>query len=167
MSDPGNFRDTQYAFAAHIRDPSANPAPDAIEDRRMAIYRELFFNNVHGFISNGFPVLRSLYDEAEWTALVRDFFSRHRCETPYFLEISREFLDYLQSEYRPGESDPPFLFELAHYEWVELALSISTAAAVLAGTDQDGDLLEGHPVMSPLAWLLTPMTKLPVSWPLA
>ena len=45
MSAP-DFRQVQREFAAHLRDPANNPAPGNIEERRLAIYRELFFNNV-------------------------------------------------------------------------------------------------------------------------
>ena len=82
------FQQVQYAFAAHIRDPGQNPPPPGIEDRRLQIYRELFYNNVEGFLSSGFPVLRSLMTNEDWHAMARDFFSRHRCHTPYFLQIS-------------------------------------------------------------------------------
>ena len=37
-----SFIDTQYQFAAFLRDPDNQPVPDNIEPRRMAIYRELF-----------------------------------------------------------------------------------------------------------------------------
>ncbi len=53
------FQQKQYAFAAHIRDPENNPAPDGVEDRRMAIYRELFFNNLHNLLGSTFPVIKS------------------------------------------------------------------------------------------------------------
>ena len=56
----------QYAFAAHIRDPERHPAPTDIEDRRMQIYRDLFFNNVNRFLSSSFPVIRKLYDDDDW-----------------------------------------------------------------------------------------------------
>ena len=56
MADPERLRDLQLAFAAHIRDPQNRPAPAGIEDRRMAIYRELFFNNVRDLLGRGFPV---------------------------------------------------------------------------------------------------------------
>ena len=150
-----DFKHTQYEFAAHIRNPDDNPLPAGIEDRRMGIYRELFFNNVEGFLSSSFPVLRSLYNDKEWLELARSFFHLHRCQTPYFLEISREFIDYLQTEHKTRECDPPFIFELAHYEWAELALSVSEQEINMQDIDAEGDLLEGHPVMSPLAWLLT------------
>ena len=40
MADNSDFQAKQFAFAAHIRDPQHVAAPDGIEDRRMAIYRE-------------------------------------------------------------------------------------------------------------------------------
>lgn len=118
----------------------------------MAIYRDLFYNNVEGFIANTFPVLRSLLDDTAWHAMVRDYFSGHRAQTPYFLEIPREFLAWLERERTPREDDLPFLQELAHYEWVELALSVSEETLDAADVDRDGDLLESVPVLSPLAW---------------
>ncbi len=151
-SKPG-FIDQQYAFAAHIRDPRTHPPPAGIEERRLAIYRELFFNNVEGFLASSFPVLKRLLDEARWLALARDFFARHHCHSPLFLEIPREFLAYLEQERGEPAGDPPFMRELAHYEWVELALSIAEDTA-LGEIDPQGDLLAGRPVLSTLAWPL-------------
>ena len=119
-----NFKATQNAFMQHIRDPQNNKFP-GIEDRRLAIYRELFFNNIEGFVSSAFPVLRSLYSDKQWQALVRTFFVEHDCQSPYFLQISEEFLAFISNEYQANENDPPYMLELAHYEWVELALSIA------------------------------------------
>jgi uncharacterized protein len=148
------FKRVQYAFAAHLRDPTRHPAPPDVEDRRMKIYRELFYNNVEDFIAGAFPVLRSLYDDAAWHRMLRDYFARHRAHTPFFHRIAEEFLQYLQDERAPQPEDPPFLLELAHYEWVELALSVSEEDINTAGIDPDGDLLDGVPMLSPLAWTL-------------
>ncbi|MDK2598029.1 DNA-binding domain-containing protein [Pseudoalteromonas obscura] len=119
-----SFHQVQADFVAHIKDPQNFEKPSDVEDRRMQVYRELFFNNVEGFIASAFPVLKSLYDNDDWLALVRQFFAQHKCETPYFLEISQEFLRYLDEEYNTTETDPTFMYELAHYEWVELNVSI-------------------------------------------
>ncbi|BBN82050.1 DUF2063 domain-containing protein [Pseudoalteromonas sp. A25] len=119
-----SFIDVQNAFMAHIRDPQNVSGPSHIEDRRLNIYRELFFNNIEGFVSSAFPVLKSLYNETDWQGLVRQFFVTHNCQTPYFLEISREFLLFLQFEYEPTPSDPSFMLELAHYEWAELDVAV-------------------------------------------
>lgn len=102
----------------------------------MAIYRELFFNNVEGFVSNCFPVLRSLTDDSDWRALVRDFYARHVSHSPLFSEIPAEFLSYLEQE-KPAELAPtwPFLLELAHYEWLELVAQIATDELPAAATE--------------------------------
>ncbi len=148
------FMDCQYAFAAHIRDPQQVPIPEDVEDRRMGIYRELLYNNVQDFMASGFPVLRRLYRDDDWHAMIRDYFARHKAHTPLFPQMPREFLTYLESERGEHPEDPPFLTELAHYEWVELALSVDEREIDLTHVDPDGDLLLGVPILSPLAWPL-------------
>lgn len=152
MPERSPFQDKQYAFAAHLRDPDNVPAPGGIEDRRMAVYRELFFNNLFSLLGTFFPVLRKIYGDAGWRHLVRQFMKHHKAETPYFLKLPEEFLTFLQQSYAPREDDFAFLSELAHYEYVELALSISTDENDLDGVDPEGDLLAGVPVKSVLAW---------------
>lgn len=118
------FQQTQLDFINHIKDPEHAAFNYDIEDRRLNIYRDLFFNNVIGFLSSGFPVLESIYSEENWRLLARQFFSTHDCRSPYFIDISKEFVEYLDSEHQANDFDPPFLQELAHYEWLELALSV-------------------------------------------
>ncbi len=144
----------ERAFADHIRNPEHSPAPQDVEPRRMAIYRDLFFNNIRGFLEQGFPVLHSLMSEDSWNSLVRDFMSSHSCQTPLFAELSQEFLSYLEKQQTQAVLPLPFMWELAHYEWVELALTISEVEKVDGPVDPNGDLLLSHPVLSPLAWPL-------------
>lgn len=153
MSDQ-TFKKIQYQFTAHLRDPENNPAPEGIEDRRLGIYRDLLYNNIEGFLSSGFPVIRSIYKDENWHRMVRDFFAHHQSQSPYFLEISQEFLAYLQDEREARPEDPAGLLELAHYEWVELALNVSDESIDMNSIDANGDLLAGHPVLSPVAWPL-------------
>ena len=119
-----SFRETQHAFMAHIKNPQVHAFDEGIEDRRLNVYRELFFNNIIGFLNSGFPVLQSLYSESDWQQLARKFFSQHHCRSPYFIDISKEFVEFLSSEYQLTDSDPVFMCELAHYEWLELDLSV-------------------------------------------
>ena len=152
---PENLHSLQTAFAAHIRDPENHPAPADVEDRRMEIYRQLYFNNINTFLSSNFPVLRRLYEDKAWKQLVRDFCIEHRCHTPLFPELPKEFLRYLQEGRLDRAGDPPFLLELAHYEWVELALSLDDNELDDIPCNPDGDLMEEVPVLSPLAWPLS------------
>ncbi len=150
----------QNALAAHIRDPERVPPPAGIEERRLKIYRELFFNNVDGLLAGNFPVLRKIYGDAGWATLIRAFYRDHDCKTPLFTELAREFLRYLDTRASTDKSrdarrdDPPWLRELAHYEWIELALQISEARSDEIAHSLDGDLLDGRPLVSPLAWPL-------------
>ena len=145
----------QTAFAAHIRDPENEPAPAGVEDRRMKIYRDLFFNNIQTMLAGNFPVLRALHTEQDWLGLIREFYAHYRCHTPLFTEIAREFLRYLQDFRETGEEDPPFLLELAHYEWVEMALELDEKDLAEIATNPEGDLLANPPLLSPLAWPLS------------
>jgi len=149
-----SFQQSQLEFAAHLRDPSVYPAPIDIEDRRMNIYRDLIYNNIESFLSTGFPILRSITDDSHWHQMVRDFVSRHRSHTPYFLEISQEFLRYLQEERETNTADHPFMLELAHYEWVELAMDVLPEDFPENQRVVD-DVLDSVPIVSPLAWKLS------------
>ena len=58
----------------------------------------------------------------------------------------------MQYVYQPADDDYPFLTELAHYEFGELARRVSANENDLAGVDPNGDLLTGVPVKSVLSW---------------
>lgn len=149
------FQRQQLAFTAHIRDPEHAPLPDGIPARRMAVYTEIFFNNINDQLTSNFPVLRQIISDERWNAMVRDFMARHRSSTPLFTEVAQEFLEYLQAEREPHSGDWPFMLELAHYEYVELAVAISVADEQLGEFDPNGDLLTGCPVVTPTAWNLS------------
>ncbi|MCB1836212.1 MAG: putative DNA-binding domain-containing protein [Alcanivoracaceae bacterium] len=149
-----SFQDTQNALAAWLRDPDNRPAPPGIEQRRLNIYRDLVYNNIEGFLRNGFPALHSLLEASLWHQLARDFIARHACDSPYFVDISRHFVEFLQASEGWLARLPPWALELAHYEWMEVAVDIADAGDWQAGADADGDLLVGAPVLSPVACLL-------------
>lgn len=119
------FQSIQYAFADAIRHQGSGQAFGNVTAERMDLYRELIYHNLERFLAGGFPVLKSVLDECQWHALVRDFLRRHRSTTPYFSGIPEEFLLFLGTERVDHADDPPFALELAHYEWVELALAIA------------------------------------------
>ncbi|WP_233998851.1 DNA-binding domain-containing protein [Microbulbifer pacificus] len=154
------FSVVQREFTAHLRHPLEHPAPASIEDRRTGIYRDLIYNNIESFIASGFPVLRSILTDNHWHNMVRDFVHRHTSASPYFLQISEEFLHYLQrerAEHPASADDPPFMLELAHYEWVELALDVSNEEfpTGLPPEPERAQILDRVPVVSPLAWSLS------------
>lgn len=141
------LREQQYVLARHLRDPGRHPPPPGIEERRLKIYRELFFHSLESLLSGTFPVIRQTLPKAQWLALVRSFYADYRSQTPLFTRIAEEFVGFLQQH--ASDDMPPWLPELAHYEWVELHLDLMDAQD--PAHDADGDLLDGVPVLSSLA----------------
>ncbi len=137
------------ALACHVRDPGTHPGPPGIEPRRLKIYSDLVYNNLDGLLAGNFPVIRKTLGDAGWRTLVRGFLARHHSHTPLFTELGRELIAFIEAKPDPGR---PWLAELAHYEWAELGLQLSDA--VMPPHDPEGDLLDGVPLLSPLAWPL-------------
>ena len=153
------FQQLQKQFAGHIRNPQnttyAPAGQTAIEPRRLQAYQELFFNNLEGFFSQMFPVCVEVLGSERWMQIIREYMIKHNSRTPLFHELGEEFLGFLQSEFEPVKSDPVFLLELAHYEWVELALSVSTDVGFSPmAMPEEGLSLDAKYRLSPLAWPL-------------
>ncbi|WP_342247064.1 HvfC family RiPP maturation protein [Pseudomonas sp. OTU5201] len=146
------LHDQLMSMARYVRDPQHNAPPPGIEARRMAVYRQLFFGNVESLLAGGFPVLRASLGQKQWQALIESFYADYRCQTPLFTEISGEFVDYLAEGGADAQGLPPWSVELAHYEWVEAALLLSDRRE--PAHDPEGDLLDGVPLLSNLAWPL-------------
>ena len=151
-----DFQDFQRAFARHIRDPQRAPRPAGVPARRMAVYNELLFNNICGFLDTCFPVCRATLGEKRWRRLNREFFRDWPSHTPWFREIPREFVRYL-NETAINLPLPAWFAELAHYEWVELAVDIMDSPAPPHAPD--GDLMLGKPVLNPT------LMNLSYQWP--
>ena len=149
-----DFQQVQHTFTQHMRDPERYPAPDDVEDRRMAIYRRLFFNNVCSFLGNSFPVLRKIYDTESWEKLIREYFSHHVAHTPLFPRMPGEFVQYLQTEREPQAHDPDYLAELAHYEWVGMSLRFDGREIDNLQYESQGDVMQDIPCLNPLVELL-------------
>ncbi len=152
--DSKSFIETQTCFTNFIRNPQQHPMPEDIKPERILMYRELLFNNVNSFLVSNFPVLHEILDANRWFEIAQEFFSRHHCDTPYFSEIPEEFINYLQDEKPVNENDPPFMLELAHYEWVEMALSISKEELIASSQAFLDSPCDFPLYLSALAWPL-------------
>lgn len=147
------FQQVQKQMTDWLRDPDSHPAP-AVEQRRLDIYRELFFNNVCDFVETAYPVLKRLLPEEEWSALLKDFFAGHRCQSPYFRDISLEFRTWMESSRKELMAARPWVQELLHYEWFELAAECAETDEEGREADPDGNLLNGVPLTGSYVWPL-------------
>lgn len=153
MNKPSLFQQ-QTTLGQYLRDPDVNPPPGEMDPARAQVYRDLVFNNLSSLLSGTFPVLIRILGQEHWRSLVRSFLRDYRARTPKFGEIAQEFVEFLAADPRVlTEGDwPPFMVELAHYEWVEMALQQSEETPLAVG---DAGLLLHRPLhVSPLAWPL-------------
>lgn len=145
---PERLARLQKRFADHIRDPDNNPAPDGIEERRLAIYRRLFFNNLSSLFGVNFPVARKTLPDDRWRALIRAFMVEHRASTPLFPEIGREFVRFL-SDHPEHVAEWPWLPEVCHWQFLGTCVRNDDADLDDLAADPDGDPVAQVPVVNP------------------
>jgi len=166
------FQQLQLQMTEMIRCPEKSPYQGEeigglpVEPRRLAIYQSLFLNNVCDFMSSVFPVLSEILGEQQIEKLARDFLKQHRAQTPLFHELGQEFLQFLSqflSQYPADGCEktlPPWAFELAHYEWVELALMV-------AEEESDACFKVDRAHVTEASTEQTPLQLCPTAWPLS
>jgi hypothetical protein len=145
------FQRYQLQFANHIRDPQRRSKPAKVDAQRMRIYTEIVFNNLYGSVSACFPVAQKVLGKRAWVKLVKDFFAEHPSASPLFRQIPEEFLRYIETR----KDLPLYLYSLAHYEWIELAVATADAEVDMALVDTENDLLDGIPIFTAAYALLS------------
>ena len=152
--DKSGLLHQQTTMGLYLRDPEHNAPPTGMDPARAQVYRDLVFTNLSSLLSGTFPVLVKIIGNERWGSLVRIFLRDYRARTPKFGEIAQEFVEFLAigPEALGDGAWPPFMVELAHYEWVEMVLQQSDAEPLVVG---DAALLLDRPLqVSPLAWPL-------------
>ena len=147
-ADEPSFQAIQRTLAAYVRAPATASPPAGVDAGRLRVYVDICHTNIEGFLARTFHVAKSVTPAAHWHAMARDFYQRHRCESPYFHDIPKAFLDYLEE--RDVAADAPFLRELCHFEWVGRMLD-RLDVALPPPTPPPAALLDGHFTVSPLA----------------
>ena len=143
-----DFQRYQHAFTAHIRDPENNPKPNNVDEERMAVYRQGVYNNIFESASVCFPICQKTVGEQDWNIIIKRFVASHHASSPIFRDIPQELVSFLETDAKT----PDYIKQLAHYEWVELAVSaLQTEKALLSETT---DFLNEVPVLAPAHMLL-------------
>lgn len=147
-----DFQHYQHAFTAHIRDPKNNPKPNDVNEERMAVYREGVYKNIFESASICFPVCQAILSEQEWDSIIRKFVANHHASSPFFRDIPQELVTFLNAD----TDTPDYIKQLAHYEWVELAISMQQTDTILnnIALSNTTDLLNEVPVLTPAHMLL-------------
>lgn len=148
------FQTAQRALARHLRNPAEYPAP-ALPEERLAVYRHAVRHNIAEFLASNYPRLKDVMETSVWDALVDDYLAHHPARTAAFSRLPGEFLEFLKA--RGGHSTyPPYIEELAHFEWLENHLCCDERALPEpASLDLQGDLLRDEIIVNPVHALVT------------
>ena len=113
----------QCEFGDYIR-KQKHDNTDTVPARVGQLYQNLIYNNVSGFVNQCFPITRSIIEThfgiSVWQNLIKDFLKHGDMASPYFSEITEQFVGYLTDDVLTKFDLPIYLSEFAHYEWVEL-----------------------------------------------
>lgn len=132
--DLPDYQRIQQQFANYIRDPANNTAPPGVEQRRMDIYKRIFFNNLASFCAKSFKSFRPFVDDDQWDKLIRGFMREHVCSSPYFKDIPLAFIEYLEESDRDS-TDYPFMSEMCHLDAMRMQLRLAPDAPRCANLD--------------------------------
>lgn len=106
--------------------------------------------SVEETLNECYSVSKSILSDSQWEHLIQDFVQKLTGHNLLHSNLIEEFLYYLKEEANL-ESYPPFLVELAHFEWIDFDLK---TAEIHFEYDKSGDCLNDIPIISPLAELL-------------
>lgn len=113
------FQKKQQQFINAIR--MQNAAENlTIEPERMALYQDLIFTTNSEIMRTAFPVLYAVLGEKQWRELIKSYLRDFKNPTTIFHEIPKYFVAYLKDSNKVSLD----LLELAHYEWLELHVSL-------------------------------------------
>ncbi len=111
----------QQAFCTRLRGPYAFLNN---QSGREKVYYHLLRANLHEVLVNIYPRVIDAIGTKSWTFLLDAFLQRHAASTPYFYELPDEFLGFLWHN-RAEYSQWPWLWALAHFEWMELVATVA------------------------------------------
>lgn len=146
---PARLAALQKQFSDHIRDPEHCAPVEGIEERRLAIYRRLFFNNLSNLFGANFPIARRVLPGREWEAMIRAFMVEHRPTTPLFPEIGREFVRFLSEHPEHYQPQWPWLAELCHWQFQATCVRNDETDLDALDYDPRGDVLSAPVRVNP------------------
>ena len=145
-----SFQSVQRELTASIRNPEQCYMVNIEKSQGIEVYQELVFNNLNELLRNAFPILHHVLSASDWRKLIKGFLKDHYANTPLFYELPKEFIAYLRNHKTVSVT----IMELAHFEWVELALELSPCCLKDLKSTTEYDLTQANLILSPLAYLL-------------
>ncbi len=124
-----------------------------INKNRIHHYRRLVFNVVKNTMKQAYPLTLQVMGEEKFTALVHDFFSNHKAQTPQIWKLPNEFYEYaLESDFRK-KTGKLWLNDLLLFEWIEI--EVHTMPDIVSPEfNETGNIMEDILITNPESRLI-------------
>ena len=141
-----DFRQFQFALARHLRDPLGAPAPVGVQAAHASACTQDMVAHLCDVLAPAFPVTHALLGDDLWEHAVRLFLKDAPSHAPWASAVQRAFVDHV-CESPEMQSLPAWLQDLAHFEWLQSA--VSTTPVTWPAFNATGDTLHHAVVLNP------------------
>jgi hypothetical protein len=141
-----DFRLYQFALARHLRDPLGVPAPDGVSAPAVLACTQEMAHNLNELLMPAFANTRAVLGEDLWQHTLRLFLHDAPTHAPWATSVQEVYVKFLGHN-TLVQHLPPWLEDLAHFEWLQSA--VAAADVVWPAHDPHGDVLQKVVVMNP------------------
>jgi uncharacterized protein len=141
-----DFRQFQFALARHLRDPLSAAVPEGVSAADVTVCTQEMVRNLCEVLEPAFPVTHALLGDEIWEHAVRLFLKDAPNHTPWASAVQRAFVDHV-CESPDMQRLPAWLQDLAHFEWLQSA--VSTTPVSWPAFDAQGDVMQRAVVLNP------------------
>ena len=141
-----DFRQYQFALARHLRDPLGVPAPEGVSVAEALACTQEMAANLNELLMPAFAITRAVLGEDLWQHTLRLFLHDAPTHSPWATAVQEAYVKFLGHN-TLVQHLPPWLEDLAHYEWLQCA--VAAADVTWPAHDPHGDLRTGVVVLNP------------------
>lgn len=141
-----DFRQYQFALARHLRDPLGVPAPDGVNAADAGGCTQEMVDHLCDVLEPAFTVTRALLGDDLWQHAVRLFLKDAPSHAPWATAVQRAFVEHVCAS-PDMQGLPAWLQDLAHFEWLQSA--VSTSPVTWPAFDAAGDVMQRPVVLNP------------------
>ena len=141
-----DFRQFQFTLARHLRDPLGVPAPEGVTLADATACAQEIAQHLCDVLDIAFPVTHALLGEDLWQHAVRLFLKDAPSHAPWASAVQRAFMAHI-CESPDMQNLPAWLQDLAHFEWLQNA--VSTTPVTWPAFDAHGDVMHHAVVLNP------------------
>lgn len=115
---------------------------------RIHHYRRLVFNITNGTLKQAYPITFKLFTDAQWKAIVNDYFENHNAQEYRIWQMPKEFFQFAKKQNYAEKFSFPFLNDLLLFEWIEIDVH-TMEDEIFPDYKNEGNIWEDKLVMNP------------------